>query len=53
MNDTDCRLLVVGDGPTGLVLAAELLIRGSGTRIINKGRTTSEERQARGTIRLT
>jgi 2-polyprenyl-6-methoxyphenol hydroxylase-like FAD-dependent oxidoreductase len=34
---TDCQVLVVGAGPTGLVLAAELLARGVRTRIIDKG----------------
>jgi NADPH-dependent 2,4-dienoyl-CoA reductase/sulfur reductase-like enzyme len=38
MNGTDCRVLVVGVGPTGLMLAAELLTRGIGTNIIDKGR---------------
>ena len=38
MNDTDCRVLAVGVGPTGLVLAAELLTRGIGTCNIDKGR---------------
>ena len=33
----DCQVLVVGAGPTGLVLAAELLARGVRTRIIDKG----------------
>jgi len=33
----DCQVLVVGAGPTGLVLAAELLARGIHTRIIDKG----------------
>ena len=37
MNDTDCQVLVVGAGPTGLMLAAELLARGIRTRIIDKG----------------
>ena len=37
MNDTDCQVLVVGAGPTGLVLAADLLARGIRTRIIDKG----------------
>ena len=37
MNDTDCQVLVVGAGPTGLVLAAELLARGVRTRIVDKG----------------
>jgi 2-polyprenyl-6-methoxyphenol hydroxylase-like FAD-dependent oxidoreductase len=34
---SDCQVLVVGAGPTGLVLAAELLARGIRTRIIDKG----------------
>ena len=34
---TDCRVLVVGAGPTGLVLAAGLLARGICTRVIDKG----------------
>ena len=33
----DCQVLVVGAGPTGLVLAADLLARGVWTRIIDKG----------------
>jgi 2-polyprenyl-6-methoxyphenol hydroxylase-like FAD-dependent oxidoreductase len=33
----DCQVLVVGAGPTGLVLGAELLTRGIRTRIIDKG----------------
>jgi 2-polyprenyl-6-methoxyphenol hydroxylase-like FAD-dependent oxidoreductase len=33
----DCQVLVVGAGPTGLVLAAELLARGIGVRIVDKG----------------
>jgi 2-polyprenyl-6-methoxyphenol hydroxylase-like FAD-dependent oxidoreductase len=33
----DCQVLVVGAGPTGLVLGAELLARGIRTRIIDKG----------------
>ena len=40
MNDIrllDCQVLVVGAGPTGLVLAAELLARGIHTRIIDQG----------------
>jgi len=37
MNDMDCQVLVVGAVPTGLVLAAELLARGIGVRIIDKG----------------
>jgi 2-polyprenyl-6-methoxyphenol hydroxylase-like FAD-dependent oxidoreductase len=34
---TDCQVLIVGAGPTGLVLASELLSRGISTRIIDKG----------------
>ena len=37
MNAIDCQVLVVGAGPTGLVLAAELLARGIRTRIIDQG----------------
>ena len=39
MNATqlDCQVLVVGAGPTGLVLAAELLARGIRTRVIDQG----------------
>jgi 2-polyprenyl-6-methoxyphenol hydroxylase-like FAD-dependent oxidoreductase len=33
----DCQVLVVGAGPTGLVLGAELLARGIRTRIIDQG----------------
>jgi 2-polyprenyl-6-methoxyphenol hydroxylase-like FAD-dependent oxidoreductase len=33
----DCPVLVVGAGPTGLVLAADLLARGIGVRIIDQG----------------
>ena len=33
----DCQVLVVGAGPTGLVLAADLLARGISVRIIDKG----------------
>jgi 2-polyprenyl-6-methoxyphenol hydroxylase-like FAD-dependent oxidoreductase len=37
MTSPDCQVLVVGAGPTGLVLAAQLLARGISTRIIDKG----------------
>ncbi len=33
----DCQVLVIGAGPTGLVLACELLARGIRVRIIDKG----------------
>lgn len=36
-NVSDCQVLVVDAGPSGLVLAAELLARGITTRIIDKG----------------
>ena len=37
MNGMDCQVLVVGAGPTGLVLAAELLARGISVRVIDQG----------------
>ena len=36
-SNPDCQVLIVGAGPTGLVLAAELLHRGIRARIIDKG----------------
>jgi 2-polyprenyl-6-methoxyphenol hydroxylase-like FAD-dependent oxidoreductase len=48
MNDTDCQVLVVGAGPTGLVLAAELLARGISVRIIDKGDGVSLQTRAIG-----
>ncbi len=42
----DCQVLVVGAGPTGLVLAADLLARGISTRIIDKADGTSLESRA-------
>jgi 2-polyprenyl-6-methoxyphenol hydroxylase-like FAD-dependent oxidoreductase len=44
----DCRVLVVGAGPTGLVLAADLLARGITTRIIDKGDGVNLETRAIG-----
>ena len=44
----DCQVLVVGAGPTGLVLAAELLSRGIRTRIIDKGDGVSLQTRAIG-----
>jgi 2-polyprenyl-6-methoxyphenol hydroxylase-like FAD-dependent oxidoreductase len=34
---SDCQVLVVGAGPTGLILAAELLRRGVHVRVVDKG----------------
>lgn len=42
----DCQVLVVGAGPTGLVLAANLLARGISTRIIDKNDAASLESRA-------
>ena len=42
----DCQVLVVGAGPTGLVLAAQLLARGIDTRIVDKGDGPSRESRA-------
>jgi 2-polyprenyl-6-methoxyphenol hydroxylase-like FAD-dependent oxidoreductase len=42
----DCEVLVVGAGPTGLVLAADLLARGVSTRIIDKGDGVNLETRA-------
>jgi 2-polyprenyl-6-methoxyphenol hydroxylase-like FAD-dependent oxidoreductase len=42
----DCQVLVVGAGPTGLVLAADPLARGISTRIIDKGNEASRESRA-------
>jgi 2-polyprenyl-6-methoxyphenol hydroxylase-like FAD-dependent oxidoreductase len=44
----DCQVLVVGAGPTGLVLAAELLARGIHTRIIDQGDGTALQSRAIG-----
>jgi 2-polyprenyl-6-methoxyphenol hydroxylase-like FAD-dependent oxidoreductase len=48
MNDTDCQVLVVGAGPAGLVLAAELLARGIGVRVIDKGNGVALQTRAIG-----
>jgi len=50
MNATqpDCQVLVVGAGPTGLVLAAELLARGIRTRVIDKGAGVALQARAIG-----
>ena len=50
MNATqpDCQVLVVGAGPTGLVLAAELLARGIRTRVIDKGAGVAMQARAIG-----
>ena len=45
---TDCQVLVVGAGPTGLVLAAELLARGIRTRIIDRGDAVALQARAIG-----
>jgi 2-polyprenyl-6-methoxyphenol hydroxylase-like FAD-dependent oxidoreductase len=44
----DCQVLVVGAGPTGLVLGAELLARGISTRIIDQGDGIALESRAIG-----
>jgi 2-polyprenyl-6-methoxyphenol hydroxylase-like FAD-dependent oxidoreductase len=43
---TDCQVLVVGAGPTGLVLAAQLLARGIRTRVIDKAQAPAEHSRA-------
>jgi 2-polyprenyl-6-methoxyphenol hydroxylase-like FAD-dependent oxidoreductase len=45
---SDCQVLVVGAGPTGLVLAAELLARGIRTRIIDRGDAVALQARAIG-----
>ena len=42
----DCQVLVVGAGPTGLVLAADLLARGIHARVIDKGNGRALESRA-------
>jgi 2-polyprenyl-6-methoxyphenol hydroxylase-like FAD-dependent oxidoreductase len=47
---TDCDVLVVGAGPTGLTLAAQLLARGLHTRIIDKDPGTPRLSRAIGIV---
>ena len=44
----DCQVLVVGAGPTGLTLAAQLLARGIQTRIIDTGDGPARQSRALG-----
>jgi 2-polyprenyl-6-methoxyphenol hydroxylase-like FAD-dependent oxidoreductase len=41
-----CQVLIVGAGPTGLVLAAQLLARGVRTRVIDKGEGPARQSRA-------
>src|SRR5262249_2910250 len=43
---SQCQVLIVGAGPTGLVLAAQLLARGVQTRIIDKGEGPARQSRA-------
>jgi 2-polyprenyl-6-methoxyphenol hydroxylase-like FAD-dependent oxidoreductase len=45
---SDCQVLVVGAGPTGLTLAAQLLARGIRTRIIDKAEGPAPHSRAIG-----
>jgi len=45
---SQCQVLVVGAGPTGLVLAAQLLARGVRTRIIDKAAVPASQSRAVG-----
>jgi 2-polyprenyl-6-methoxyphenol hydroxylase-like FAD-dependent oxidoreductase len=45
-SSAQCQVLVVGAGPTGLVLAAQLLARGIQTRVIDKGHGPHPESRA-------
>jgi 2-polyprenyl-6-methoxyphenol hydroxylase-like FAD-dependent oxidoreductase len=42
----DCQVLVVGAGPTGLTLAAQLLARGIHARVIDKGEGLAPQNRA-------
>jgi 2-polyprenyl-6-methoxyphenol hydroxylase-like FAD-dependent oxidoreductase len=44
----DCQVLVVGAGPTGLTLAAQLLARGIYARVIDKGEGPASQSRALG-----
>jgi 2-polyprenyl-6-methoxyphenol hydroxylase-like FAD-dependent oxidoreductase len=44
----DCQVLVVGAGPTGLTLAAQLLARGIHARVIDKGEGPVQQSRAPG-----
>src|SRR5215472_9642556 len=44
----DCQVLVVGAGPTGLTLAAQLLARGIHARVIDKGEGPASQSRALG-----
>src|SRR5215472_16978491 len=44
----DCQVLVVGAGPTGLTLAAQLLARGIHARVIDKAEVPSPQSRALG-----
>jgi len=45
-SSSECQVLVVGAGPTGLVLAAQLLARGIRTRIVDKSDGPAREGRA-------
>jgi 2-polyprenyl-6-methoxyphenol hydroxylase-like FAD-dependent oxidoreductase len=47
-SSSDCQVLVVGAGPTGLTLAAQLLARGIQTRVIDKGDGPAPQSRALG-----
>ena len=47
-SSADCQVLVVGAGPTGLTLAAQLLARGIRTRVIDKSAGPAPQSRALG-----